>query len=179
MATEIGPVTGSQGWIGLRPSATNLALTLAAPLGATAILFVLDLPDWMRAALLLALLVVASIDVYRVRQRHAGAIGAFQLISSSEPVPIAGAAVDAGKSETRRRLLIRVRHVHTSSDGVPREAEGIVLDRAYVSAYFTSIPYRLDDDPAWRRWFPRHVVIWADAIERESFRQVRVQLKWR
>ncbi len=165
-------------WVEIRSSNVNLALTLVAPLCAAAVLLVIELPDWIRAVLLLLLLLTTIADVYLVRHKSAHAIAAFYLFE--QPVT-SRLPADAAPPVTaaQPRLGIRLRYRHPGKRGGIAEAEGLVGPRSYVSTYFTSISYRLSDDPAWRRWFPRVVSLWADGIDREAFRQVRVRLKWR
>jgi|GEM_PF-1908434 len=176
-------------WIEIKPSNVNLALTLAAPLLAVVAAFFVQMPDWVRAAFLALLFLSTIADVYLVRHLSAGAVSAFYLFeldvpgSPHGPLPVVGAGEayppqHRTQPETARRLGIRLRYRHPTKRGGAVEAEGVLGSRAYVSTYFTSIPYRLPSDPRWRRWFPRVFSLWADGIDREAFRRVRVQLKW-
>ncbi len=176
-------------WIEIKPSNVNLALTLAAPLFAAAAIFVVEMPDWLRALLLVLLFLATIADIYLVRHLSAGAVAAFYLFELDAPnspegtPPVVGVgesfAMQRGTQQAPvRQLRIRLRHRHPAKRGDVVEAEGVLGSRAYVSTYFTSIPYRLLGDPGWRRWFPRVVSLWADGIDREAFRRVRVQLKW-
>ncbi len=172
--------TESTAWIELYPSNVNLGLTLTAALGALGVLFLIDLPDWVRAAISTALLFATIADVYFVRMRHARAVVAFRLIdadaSGAPPARAEGVANDAG---TPKVLGIGLRYRGHRGGDTTAESQGVVLPRCYVSTYFTSIAYTLPDDPSWRRWFPRVLPLWADGIDAEQFRQVRVRLKWR
>ena len=179
----------SDRWVEIKPSNVNLALTLAAPLCAASAALIVDMPDWVRAVLL-ALLVMATVaDVYLVRHLSAGAVSAFYVFEIDEPDGQVGAlavpkllevaaARQGAARPPKQPLGIRLRYRHPAKRGGIAEAEGVLGERAYVSTYFTSISYRLPGDPAWRRWFPRVVSLWADGVDREAFRQVRVQLKW-
>lgn len=178
-----------EGWIEIKPSNVNLVLTLAAPLLAVIAAFFVQMPDWVRAAFLALLFLFTIADVYLVRHLSAGAVSAFYLFeldapgSSDGSLPVvsigeASAPHHRAQPESARRLGIRLRYRHPTKRGGAAEAEGVLGSRAYVSTYFTSIPYRLPTDPRWRRWFPRVVSIWADGIDRDAFRRVRVQLKW-
>jgi hypothetical protein len=60
-----------------------------------------------------------------------------------------------------------------------REAEGVVMTPAFVMPWFTTIRYRLPDDAPWRRWWPRVLPLWRDALDRDAFRAIRVKLKWK
>lgn len=170
-------------WISLHPSNVNLALTVLAPVCAVALLFVVDLPDWGRAIIATAVLLVTVIDVYFVRQRNGRAISALSLErgkvdAGGDVAPEAEMA--SGKiGESQQKLVLRLRYRFPSRVGGAAEVEATVLPRCYVSTYFTSISYLMPGDPAWRRWFPRVLTIWADGIDAEDFRRVRVLLKWR
>lgn len=165
-------------WVTLKPSNTNLALTLASGVLACGALWLIDIPDWGRAAILLVAFVVLSIDVYLVRLKSRDAIGAFYLFERD--VLTTPTNADAAP-EIKKELCVRIRYHNlakrkSAQDG---EIEGIVHKSPYVSTYFSTIPYRLPNDPAWRRFMPRMISLWADSLDREQFRQVRVQLKWR
>jgi hypothetical protein len=170
-------------WISLRPSSVNLGLTLIAPLCAVGLLFVVDLPDWGRALIATAVFLVTMIDVYFVRQRNARAISAFALdrrhveAKAGARQEAAMAADEAGESQ--QKLVLRLRYRFPGRAGGAPEVEATVLPRCYVSTYFSSISYLMPGDPAWRRWFPRVLPIWADGIDADDFRHVRVLLKWR
>jgi hypothetical protein len=164
-------------WVNLRPSNTNLALTLLSALLACAALWLIDIPDWVRATILLLALIVLLCDVYIVRFKSANAIAAFYLFERDIVLP---QTADTDEPSHQRVLCIRLRYANPSKrkSSAPSEVEGVVTKSPYVSTYFTSIPYQLPDDPKWRRWMPRVLALWADGLDREQFRQVRVQLKW-
>jgi hypothetical protein len=167
-------------WIALNPSNTNLVLTLSAGLVACAALWLIDIPEWARALILLIAFVVLSIDVYMVRLKSRDAVGAFYLFERDVVVLADG---DVAQSPLKE-LCVRIRYRNTGNTGklkslAEAEVEGVVHKAPYVSTYFSTIPYRLPNDPAWRRYMPRIISLWADSLDREQFRQVRVQLKWR
>lgn len=170
-------------WVPLKPSHVNLALTLIAPICAVALLFIVDLPAGGRAVIALAVFVVTLIDVYFVRQSNARAIAALSL--QRREADVAGdagatAGMRPGKiGEQQQKLVLRLRYRFPARVGGVTEVEALVLPRCYVSTYFTSISYLMPGDPAWRRWFPRVLPIWADGIDAEEFRRIRVLLKWR
>ena len=170
-------------WVHLNPSNVNLGLTLLAPICAVALLFTVDLPAWGRAVIAMAVFVVTLMDVYFVRQSNARAIAALSLERrEADAVGDAGATagMDPGNiGEQQQKLVLGLRYRFPARVGGVTEVEALVLPRCYVSTYFTSISYLMPGDPAWRRWFPRVLPIWADAIDAEEFRRIRVLLKWR
>ncbi len=174
-------------WISLQPSLINLILTLLTGVLAGASLWLIDIPEWVRAAILLWALIVLVIDVYWVRHQSAGAVGGFYLIEREKVVPSLDQTTPSEKLPTpnkTRELVVRLRYANPEkrkkADGtIESEADGMVLSSPYVSTYFTTIPYRLPGDPPWRRWFPRVLALWADSLDRERFRETRVKLKWR
>ena len=177
-------------WVVLKPSLTNLILTLAAGLAAMASLWLIDLPAAWRGAILLLALVVLAMDVYLIRCQSRDAVAAFYLYERDVALPAATGNPLPAQTETARELLMRIRYANPArrrkgknskdgNDSNDSEALGVVLKSPYVSTYFTTIPYRLPHDAPWRRWFPRVLAIWADSVDAEQFRQVRVRLKWR
>ncbi len=174
-------------WILLKPSLTNLVMTLLSALLAAASLWLIDLDEWVRAGILLAALVVLAFDIYLIRFKSSDAIDAFYLFERDAVPTVPDSPPAESLPTTGKRLnelALRVRYANPEKrKGAPGanrfEAEGLVTKSPYVSTYFTTIPYRLPDDPAWRRWFPRVLALWADSLDREHFRQVRIRLKWR
>jgi hypothetical protein len=164
-------------WIALNPSNTNLVLTLGSGVIACAALWLIDIPEWVRAGILLLAFVVLSMDVYLVRLKSRDAVGAFYLFERDVVVMADGDVAQSPQKE----LCVRIRYRNTAKLKSPAEAEveGVVHKTPYVSTYFSTIPYRLPSDPAWRRYMPRTISLWADSLDHEQFRQVRVQLKWR
>jgi hypothetical protein len=163
-------------WISLRPSKTSLLLTLTLPLAAAAVLFLLDLSQVVRLGLLCALLLVTVVDVYQVLQKHRGAVIAFRVrrvVVDNEPEAEDGAP----PSKRGSALLIDLRQRPTAGQTSGIEITAQVLPQTYVSVYFTSVAYRLGGDPAWRRYVPRVIAVWPDALEAEAYRQVRVLLR--
>jgi len=60
-----------------------------------------------------------------------------------------------------------------------RELEAALLHGAVVTPWFTTLKYRLPADAPWRRYWPRVVPVWFDAIDAEAFRRLRVALRWK
>ena len=57
-------------------------------------------------------------------------------------------------------------------DGTRREAK--ILDTSYVSPWLTVLNVR-----ATGRWWPQHLIIVSDNIDRNDWRRLRVVLRWR
>ncbi len=175
-------------WILLKPSLTNLILTLGAALLACASLWLIDIDEWVRAVILLAALILLVFDIYLIRFKSSDAIDAFYLFEREAapilPKPTPAADHLPAAAEKSVELVLRIHFANPGKrtrmlDIYRSEAEVVVTRSPYVSTYFTSIPYRFPNDPAWRRWFPRVLALWADSLDRERFRQVRIRLKWR
>ncbi len=167
-------------WISLRPSKTSLVLTLVLPVVAALVLFLLELSEVVRLGLLCVLLVVTVVDVYRVLQKHHGAVTSFRVRRViAEPTPVDGASGIGPEAEKQPRAALQVSLRQRPSSGQlsATEITAEVLAQTYVSVYFTSIAYRRASDPAWRRYFPRILAIWPDAVDAELYRQVRVLLR--
>ncbi|NJR72380.1 MAG: hypothetical protein HC782_05050 [Gammaproteobacteria bacterium] len=162
-------------WIHLKPSTTNLILTLTSAVLACGVLWLIDIEDWMRAIILLLALIVLAVDVYVVRFKSRDAIAAFYLIERDVVSNVEGNASPV----TSKQLWVRIRFLNTHKRKTDIEIEAQVHKAPYVSTYFSTIPYTLPNDPKWRRWLPRVISLWGDSLDREAFRQVRVQLKWR
>ena len=165
-------------WVLQKPSSANLIVTLCAGLAAMGALWLIDLPAAWRGAVLLLVLVVLALDVYVIRLKSRGAVAAFYLYERDVVLPVGTDNPSLAQTTATRELMIRIRHAHPGRHGQEGE-DGVVLKAPFVSTYFTTIPYRLPHDAPWRRWFPRVLAIWADSVDAEQFRQVRVRLKWR
>lgn len=162
-------------WISLKPSTTNLMLTLASAVLACGALWLIDIEAWLRAVILLLALAVLAIDVYVVRFKSRDAVAAFYLFERDIVKTI-----DASTPPTvTKELWVRIRFLNASKRNFAAEIEAHVHKAPYVSTYFSTIPYALPGDAKWRRFLPRVISLWGDSLDREAFRQVRVQLKWR
>jgi hypothetical protein len=166
-------------WIAIRPSNTSLFLTLALPLAAALVLFALDISQMIRLALLCVLLLVTVIDVYQVLQKHRRAVVAFRIQRTVGPAEVQEAPKSAARHAAKNAASLQVvlRYRQQAGQAAPLETTGEVLSQTYVSVYFTSVSYRFAPDPSWRRFAPRILAIWPDAIDAESYRQVRVLLR--
>lgn len=150
-------------WLRLRPSRIHLALAVAGGTGACLIALLLPAPAWARMALLVALILLTVREVRRARLLGGQPVLAFYLIDAE---PLAAAPNPGSGPAIRLRLA-------TAS-----EQEGIVLSGAYITPWFSSLPYCLADDPPWRRRWPRLLALWPDSLDADEFRRVRVRLKW-
>jgi hypothetical protein len=168
-------------WVTLRLSRLGLGFNLAAL--STAVYVTLDrlppevFPLWIRAV---AVLLMVSGTVWHIRAsfpNRRGAIDAFVLTERS--------GNDAGLAEPAF-VGIRVRLNREPVSGDPHRSdnemdpmfEGYVCAGAFVTPWFTAIPFRLDGDGRWRKVWPRLLPLWPDSLDAEAFRQVRVRLKW-
>ena len=153
-------------WISVRVSRINLAVTAAGALLSFPVLMLLPIPLWIRLSLLVTFVAAMAWDIYLILLKAPGSAGAFYLfdLDATAKAPESGQA----------RLGIRVRRARTAT-----ELEGSVLPKAFVSPWFTALRYRLPDDPVWRRWWPRVIPLWSDSVERDAFRKIRVELKWK
>jgi hypothetical protein len=166
-------------WIAIAPSTVNLVLTLLAGVIALVLVIWLDMPDWVKLPSLIAIPIVLSWEAWHILQKNRSAVTAFHLVPVERDD--AGRAADPDSPEPNSKskrageptLKLHLR----ARDGTL--AEGAVMSQSFVSFYFVSILYRLDNDPAWRRWFPRALALWPDSVDRARARDVRVALKWR
>ncbi len=53
-----------------------------------------------------------------------------------------------------------------------------VLENTVVTAHITVLNCRLLSATFWQKLFAQHVIILPDAVDRESYRQLRVWLRW-
>ncbi|MBI3716480.1 MAG: hypothetical protein HY255_10845 [Betaproteobacteria bacterium] len=158
-------------WIRLRPSRIALTLLAAGVLLAVAATLWSEPQREFSLAWLIALGLLAGgllvLEVRRQLLREPSAVVAFYLLRldldplTGEPRGLAG---------TQLGLRLRLRDGRTIEDAA-------VVSGAFVLPIMTTVPYRLPGDRWWRR--SRVLTLWADSLEREAFRQVRVQLKWR
>ncbi|HEX9389777.1 MAG TPA: hypothetical protein VF928_00545 [Usitatibacteraceae bacterium] len=157
-------------WLRLRPSRIHLAVTAGGALVAGIVAAFLPLAWWGRLMLIAAVILLATREVRRARLLDRGAVTAFYL-RDAVTTPEAGGDGEPG-------LVIRLRYRANVLVLAEMDAEGAVLSGAYVTPWFSSLPYCLADDPPWRRRWPRIIPLWPDSLEADAFRRVRVQLKW-
>lgn len=156
-------------WIPLRVSRINLLINAAGAVLACALLLWVPLPPWLRVALAIAFLAAFLWDLRMILLKSRQSVGAFYLYDIDA----------AAESEPTAKLGIRVRYAIASGLVGNREAEGTILKGAFVSPWFTAVRYALPQDAKWRKWWPHIIPLWKDSLEAESFRRVRVALKWK
>lgn len=163
-------------WIPVRVSCINLAVTIVGALISFPVLMLLPIALWIRLTLLGVFTAAMAWDIYLILLKAPGSVGAFYCFdldrSPSSPS-------DTAPTAERPRLGIRIQRARQSRNGLASVCEGVVLQKAFISPWFTTLRYRLDDDAPWRRWWPRVIPLWPDSIGKEEFRKIRVALKWK
>ncbi len=162
-------------WISLRVSRINLLINAAGVLVALGMLALVPLPIWLIVALATAFCAASLWDLRLILLKSHQSVNAFYLFdidADADSAPAAG-------SPSAKKLGIRVRYAIASGLQATREAEGIILEGAFVSPWFTAVRYALPQDPRWRKWWPHIIPVWPDSLAADSFRQVRVALKWK
>lgn len=153
-------------WVRLRPSRIALAITVAAALAALAVILLAPLPLWLRGIFALAWGVASLAEFQLQRLRSASSVLAFRLQERDPAVGGADAPIPV-------ELSLRGR------DGVPNRLDGVLGRGGFVSPWFSAFAYRLPGDASWRRLWPRVVPVWPDSVDAETFRRLRVVLKWK
>ena len=170
-------------WIMLRVSRINLGICVLGVLLAFPMMWVVSaVPVWIRVALLAAFLFSMALDLRLVLLKGKDSVGAFYLFdldrNAAPAAPdVRHGGLPAGKEGPR--LGIRIRLADTAKNISGAEREGVVLPGSFVSPWFTALRYRLPEDAAWRRWWPRVIPLWTDSLEAAAFRRTRVALKWK
>lgn len=159
-------------WIAIRVSRVNLAVTLAGAAAAFPALFLVPIAPGARAALLVAFLLAMTVDLVLLLLRLPASVIAFHLVDLDRLVP-------AGGSEPGPAQGIRIRQRGRWGAPTGPEREGVVLAGSFVTPWFTALRYRLPQDAAWRRAWPRVIPLWPDSIAPDDFRRTRVALKWK
>ena len=176
--------TNDPRWIRLKPSRLQLAVMLAGASLAIAVLVMIpQLATWLRGVLAAAICLQIIFEVVTPFFRHT-AVVAFYFTS-----------LDPGRDEHDGRKKHEEKGddpQKDASDKVNPSAklgirlqlkngaiqQGEVRDRAFVMPWFATVPYRFPNDGWFRKVWPRTLPLWRDRLEAESFRQVRVQLRW-
>ena len=160
-------------WIVLRVSRINLAANAVCVLAAFVMLWLVPLPAWIRIGFASAFFAVFLWDLRLVLLKSRQSVGAFYLIDL-DAVPTADATAAAPA-----KVGIRVRYALASELALSREADGVIVKGAFVSPWFTALRYALQQDAGWRKWWPHIIPLWPDSVDAESFRRVRVALRWK
>ena len=160
-------------WILLRVSRINLLINAVGVLVALGMLALVPLPTWLRIGLVVVLLAAALWDLRLILLKSRQSVDAFYVFDL-DTVPEIGVAL-----HQPAKLGIRVRYALASGLQAKHEANGVILGGAFVSPWFTAVRYALPQDPRWRKWWPHIIPLWPDSAAAESFRRVRVALKWK
>ena len=160
-------------WIALRASRIHLMINVAGIMVALAILGLVPLSNWLRLGLGAVFFAVFLWELRLILLKSRRSVNAFYLFDLD-------VASDSGNVLPQpAKLGIRVGYVHASGLVSASEAEGVILNGAFVSPWFTAVRYALPQDPMWRKWWPHIISIWPDGIDAEAFRRLRVALKWK
>jgi hypothetical protein len=147
--------------IELAPSRWLLILLLAIHCGAALLVLLFETPWWIKLALLALVLVSAVINLYKsgwIRRM----VLARRLWLRWQPIP---------------RLVWQSDNDWQLSTGNGQEVLADLLPTSSCQPAFVALNFRTDKS----RWLDRYfsVVIFADAIDKEIFRQLRVRLRTR
>ncbi len=159
-------------WITVRVSRINLSVTLAGAALAVPMLFLVPIPSFVRAALLLLFLAAMAFDLVLALLLPQSSVVAFHLMDPE-------ASPRAAELGVRPALHIRIRQRGPIGTLAPRVVDGTVLAGSFVTPWLTALRYRLPGDPAWRKAWPRVIPLWPDSIPADDFRRTRVALKWK
>lgn len=160
-------------WILLRASRINLLVNAMGVLVALGMLALVALPTWLQIGLAVVFLAAFLWDLRLILLMSRQSVDAFYLFD------LDAAPGDGAASRAAAKLGIRVRYALASGLQSQREADGAIVGGAFVSPWFTAIRYALPQDPRWRKWWPHIIPLWPDSVAAESFRRVRVALKWK
>lgn len=165
--------TNDPRWILLRASKINLLLSAVGILLSFAVLTLVPLPGWLRVGLGVVFFAGFLWDLHLILLKGFRSVNAFYLFD----LDVAPDQDD--KSQASAKLGIHMRY--SGNSGLPsmREAQGVIMNGAFVSPWFTAVRYVLSQDPRWRKWWPHIIPIWPDSIAADAFRRVRVALKWK
>lgn len=162
-------------WISLRVSRINLLINAVGVLVALGMLALVPLPIWLIVGLAVAFCAASLWDLRLILLKSHQSVSAFYLFDID-----ANAVSDTPvTSPQSKKSGIRVRYAIASGLQATREAEGVILHGAFVSPWFTAVRYALPEDPRWRKWWPHIIPVWPDSLAADSFRQLRVALKWK
>ena len=164
-------------WLTIRVSRINLAVTLIGAAVAFPAILIVQLPPLTQVSLLAMFTFALGWDLYVIYLKAPDSARAFSLFDLDRPATTPGDAASNKAKSTAPVLGIRLRVTGTSLAGT--EKTGTVLRAAFVSPWFTTLRYRLPEDSKWRRCWPHIIPLWADSLDKEEFRKVRVALRWK
>jgi hypothetical protein len=170
-------------WIIVKPSRIALAISLVG--GVLAMVVALFWLPTLALSVQLALALIAAITVVvhvrRALLRSPTSVLAFYLLELDAPIDAVGKLVDenAGAENEKAPRPLQGMRLRFRTTAEEEEILARVQANGFVTPWFTAIPYCLDTDSVWRKWWPRLLPIWPDAIAADDFRKLRVQLKWR
>lgn len=160
-------------WIVLRASRINLLINASGVLVALGMLALVPMSAYLRIVLASVFMGAFLWDLRLIVFKSPASVSAFYLFDLD-------ARVDCDNPQPNpAKLGIRVRYAQASGLRANREAEGIVLNGAFVSPWFTAVRYALPQDRPWRKWWPHIIPLWPDSLASDAFRKVRVALKWK
>ena len=160
-------------WILLRVSRINLFINAVGVLVALGMLALVPLSPWLRIGLAIVFLAAFLWDSRLIMLKSKVSVSAFYLFDLD-----AKTVRDDARPQPAR-LGIRVCYALASGLLANREEDGVILNGAFVSPWFTAVRYALPQDPRWRKWWPHIIPLWPDSIDADAFRRVRVALKWK
>ena len=160
-------------WIVLRVSRINLLISGVGVLLAFGMLALVPLPTWLRVGLAIVFFAAFLWDLRLNLLKSMQSVNAFYLFDLDAPSDRSSVSPPSAK------LGICVRFARASGLRAPREAQGVILNGAFVSPWFTAVRYAFPQDPRWRKWWPHIIPLWPDSVGTDAFRRVRVALKWK
>ena len=169
--SEISPVDSR--WIPVRVSRINLGITVGGVLAACGILWLVPLPMVVRVGLAMAFLLASVWDLRLILLKGRQSVAAFYLYDLDLPRE----SDDTYPKSSAPKLGIRLRYARQAPDQAADE--GIILNGAFVSPWFTTVRYALPRDARWRKWWPHIIPLWPDSMAPDAFRQLRVALRWK
>jgi hypothetical protein len=163
------PVEADPRWLELRPSRIALGVTFLAAATALAVIALTPLPPWLRVVFLVLWVAISYLEFTSAALVSRRSVVAFALRDADRAIEAAG---------PRITVDLRLRGPKSLS-APPKIPDAEVLEGGVVTPWFTAIKYRLPNDAYWRKFCPRVVPVWVDALDAEQFRKLRVALKWK
>ena len=156
-------------WVVLRTSRVALGITLAAAAAALAVTLLVPLPVWLRVGFVILWVAFSFIEFSSAALMTRRSVVAFALHDADSAAEGNGPPLKVDLRLRGSKSLHAAPEIHNAQ----------VLHGGVVTPWFTTIKYRLPQDARWRRFWPRVVPVWFDAIDPDAFRKLRVALKWK